>query len=203
MRNLIFEILVGYVMGSLPTAYWVGKFVKGVDIRKHGSGNVGATNVFRVVGKKWGVAVLIFDALKGALAVSFVPSLFPTVWVTPFVSHLISGIAAISGHTWTFWLGFKGGKGVATSAGVFLALAPKAAFAALGVWTLIFLWKRYVSLASMGTAVSFPLWVFCFYWNTERFPVLFPVSLLLTVFIFFTHRENIHRLRSGTEKRLF
>ncbi len=188
-------IFLGYFLGSIPTAYLVGKRLRGIDIRQHGSGNVGATNVFRVIGKKWGIAVLLFDMLKGALAVSLIAR-------GSFIIALVGGIAAIAGHTWTPWLGFKGGKGVATSAGVFLALAPKAAVLSLGVWFLLFFWKRYVSLASLGTALLFPLWVGLFYRQTDYFTLLFPISLAVPVFIFYTHRENLRRLREGTEKRL-
>ena len=202
MIHLILALIFSYLVGSIPTAYLVGKAVKGLDIRKYGSGNVGATNVFRVVGKGWGILVLLFDAVKGAFVVLFLPRFFPSGSLHPFLSSLLCGILAISGHAWTVWLGFKGGKGVATSAGVFLSLAPKAATIALIVWVLIFFWKRYVSLASISTAASFPFWVFFFYRSTERFPVLFPVSLLLVAFILYTHRSNIRRLLAGTEKKL-
>ena len=199
MLRFIQPLTLSYFLGSLPTAYLVGKKVKGLDIRKHGSGNVGATNVFRVVGKGWGIAVLLLDAFKGALAVSLVPRLFSDNF---FLLSLLCGIGAILGHTWNLWLGFKGGKGVATSAGVFFALAPKAAAAALVVWVLVFTWKRYVSLASIITAAVFPVWVFLFYRKEEKFLFLFPISLLLFVFILCTHQGNIKRLREGAEKRL-
>lgn len=191
-------ILLSYLLGSFPTGYLVGKSVRGLDIRQHGSGNVGATNVFRVVGKKWGIGVLGVDVLKGFLAVSLVPSLLNA----SFLHSVIFGIAAILGHTWTAWLRFRGGKGVATSLGVFLGLAPWATLSALGVWVLLFLWKRYVSLASLGMALSFPLWVSYFDRGRNSFAVLFSVSLAFTVFIFYTHRENIQRLRVGQEKKI-
>ena len=199
MFRFILPLTLSYFLGSLPTAYLVGKKVKGLDIRKQGSGNVGATNVFRVVGKGWGIAVLLFDAFKGALAVGFVPRLFLSDF---FLLSLLCGIAAILGHTWSLWLGFKGGKGVATSAGVFLALAPKAAAAALVIWVLIFIWKRYVSLASIVTAAVFPVWVALFYHQERKFFLLFLISLLLLAFILYTHRGNIKRLREGSEKGL-
>ena len=191
--GLIGGVAVSYLLGSLPTGYLVGKFVRRIDIRQHGSGSVGATNVCRVVGKRWGIGVLVIDILKGFLAVSLAPS---------FLNALIFGIAAIIGHTWTVWLRFRGGKGVATSLGVFLGITPGATLAAIGVWMLVFAWKRYVSLASLSTAMSFPLWVFCFNRNQDFFTALFPMSFVLTVFIFYTHRENIQRLRTGTEKKI-
>lgn len=201
--EIILAVLLSYLLGSLPTAYLVGKLLKGIDIREHGSGNAGATNVFRVVGKGWGIGVLIFDALKGAFAVRVVSSIFSTTVVSLPILQLICGMAAIAGHTWTVWLRFKGGKGVAASAGVFIVLAPKAAFCSLGIFIFLFVWKRYVSLSSLGAAVTFPLWVFAFYWSTEIFPVLLPISILLIFFIFYTHRGNIARLKAGTEKRLW
>jgi glycerol-3-phosphate acyltransferase PlsY len=191
--------VLSYLIGSLPTAYLVARTVRGIDIREYGSGNVGATNVFRVVGKKWGIGVLILDALKGFLSVSLLPLYFSSPSVSPFATGLVYGIAAIIGHTWTGWLRFRGGKGVATSLGVFLALTPLATATSLAVWAVVFAWKRYVSLASLGTALFFPLWVFCFYRNREFFPFLLPVSFCLTVFIFYTHRENLRRLREGKE----
>ena len=199
--KLLFGMLSSYLIGSIPTAYLVGKWTREIDIRKHGSGNVGATNVFRVVGKKWGVGVLLFDMLKGvAVVLGIAPFAFSAL--NPFVTMLVCGISAIIGHTWTVWLGFRGGKGVATSAGVFLALAPRAALVSLFLWAVLFAWKRYVSLASLGTALLFPLWVACFYGRSDDFWILCPISLGVPVFIFYTHRENIRRLREGTEKRL-
>lgn len=197
---MIFALVLSYLLGSIPTAYVVGRLVKGIDIREHGSGNVGATNVFRVVGKWWGIAVLIFDAMKGFFAVRWIPYSFSPD--PSFAFSLLCGIAAISGHTWTIWLKFKGGKGVATSAGVFIALAPLAAGTALLVWACLFAWRRYVSLASLSTALSFPIFVVFYYHGREFFGLLFPISLLLTVFTFYTHRENIKRLMKGEEKKL-
>lgn len=199
--TLFLGILLSYLVGSIPTGFLVGKWLKGIDIRRHGSGNVGATNVFRVVGKKWGIGVLIFDVLKGSIASVYLPRQIPT-GIDPFLTALIFGIASIVGHTWTVWLGFRGGKGVATSAGVFIGLAPKAACVALLIWFGLFAWKRFVSLASLITALSFPILVFSFYRNEDFFKVLSPISVGLTVFIFYTHRENIQRLCNGTEKKL-
>lgn len=195
-------ILVSYLVGSVPTGYGIGRIVRGVDIREHGSGNVGATNVFRVVGKAWGLLVLSVDILKGFLSSKWLPLYFSSETVSPYVTALVFGLAAIAGHSWTVWLRFRGGKGVATSIGVLLALAPEAAGAALFVWLLLFAWKRYVSLASLGMALSFPLAILGFYRTAEFFPILFAGGLGLSVFIFYTHRENIRRLRKGTEKRI-
>lgn len=198
--ELLPGLVLSYLAGSIPTAYLVGRMVRGIDIRTQGSGNVGATNVFRVIGRKWGIGVLFFDLLKGYIVVSGLPRFFSSPFPDPFVTRLIFGLGAMSGHTWPLWLGFRGGKGVATSLGVFLALAPQATGAAVFVWILVFLWKRYVSLASLAMAVSFPLWVLIFCQGADFFWILFPVSLGLTAFIFYTHRENLRRLREGREK---
>ena len=195
-------LFLSFLIGSFPTAYWLGRLLRGVDIRQHGSGNVGATNVFRVIGKKWGIAVLILDMMKGAALAAFLSPNFFSPALGQTLNALVLGLTAVCGHVWTPWLGFKGGKGVATSAGVFFALTPVPALEALVVWALVFAWKRYVSLASLVTASLFPIWVFLFYLKKEGFHVLFPISLIVPIFIFYTHRGNIQRLREGTEKRL-
>lgn len=200
--KIILGMALSYFIGSFPTAYVVAKAVQGIDIRKYGSGNVGATNIFRVVGKRWGIGVLIFDVLKGFATSSLVPLYFFSEALTPFTTALIFGLAAIGGHTWTLWLRFRGGKGVATSAGVFLALAPKAVSAAFLIWMILFWWKRYVSLASLGMVSSLPLWIAGFYGRTDHFGVLFLISLSLVPFSFYTHRENLRRLWEGKEKKL-
>jgi glycerol-3-phosphate acyltransferase PlsY len=200
--NAVFCLALGYLFGSIPTAYLVGKMTKGIDMRLQGSGNVGATNVFRVVGKKWGIAVLLIDMLKGFIPAFFLPRFCGPVLSSMFIPSLLAGIAAVAGHTWTPWLGFRGGKGVATSLGVLIALAPKAAGIGMCIWIALFFWKRYVSLASLGMALSFPFLVFLFYWKKDFFSILLPISLLLAGFLFFTHRGNIKRLREGAEKKL-
>lgn len=196
-------LFLSYLVGSIPTAYLVGKFVRGIDIRQHGSGNVGATNAFRVIGKKWGIAVLLFDIFKGFFAVFYLPTWVNGGTLPISVTSLVYGLAAIVGHTWTPWLGFRGGKGVATSLGVLIGLVPTAAGMALLTWLGIFLWKRYVSLASLGMAATFPFWMALFYRRSEFFPLLLLISVGLAAFLFYTHRENIRRLRQGQEKKLF
>ena len=200
--GLLLGLLASYLIGSIPTGYVIGKIVKRVDIRNEGSGNVGATNVFRVIGKGWGIGVLMFDILKGVVATSVVPLFLSAAFLSSFTNALLMGLAAIAGHTWTLWLGFRGGKGVATSLGVFLAIAPKASLGALLVWVALFAWKRYVSLGSLGAAATFPVWVVAFYSDEEYLGILFLISLGLGLFTFYTHRENLRRLREGTEKRL-
>lgn len=202
--NLLFCLVLGYLAGSIPTGYVVGRLVRGIDIRKAGSGNMGATNVFRVVGKKWGIAVLVFDMLKGYLAATLIPGLLSaSLEGSAFLASLIVGLAAVAGHTWTFWLHFHGGKGVATSLGVLLAVIPQAAALSLAVWISLFAWKRYVSMASMGMAVSLPLWIILFYRTHEFFSFLFCVTFVLAILILYTHRANLRRLRLGTERKIF
>lgn len=192
--------LSAYLAGSIPFGLIMGYWVKGLDVRKHGSGNLGATNVFRVVGKKWGIAVLVLDALKGFLAICligrFMPELSPVV-------RLALGITAILGHVFPVWLKFKGGKGVATSLGVFLALIPGPAAVTFGLWILIFALSRIISLASLLAACLFPGVIFVMLGGQPERPIYFVISLLLMGFISYTHRANIARLVRGEEKKLF
>lgn len=198
----ILGFLLSFLLGSIPTAYCVGRLVLGIDIRGHGSGNVGATNAFRVIGKNWGLAILLFDMAKGAVAAGLIPRIQFVELGSSLTASLLFGMAAVLGHTWTPWLHFRGGKGVATSAGVFLAVAPQALGAAIIVWIGLFIWKRYVSLASLGAAMSIPIWILLFFQESEEVAVLLPVSIILAVFIGYTHRENIRRLLKRQEKRI-
>jgi acyl phosphate:glycerol-3-phosphate acyltransferase len=205
----IVVVLVGYLLGSIPTGFLVAR-AKGVDIRATGSGNIGATNVFRVVGKGPGIFVLAVDALKGFVACEAVAGLGCWIagqgfrWLaaldtSPSAEYfpLVGGFAALLGHNYTCWLGFKGGKGIATSAGVLLALFPKALLAVLGVWALIFAVSRYVSLASIAGAFGLPFFVLIFGYSKERF----WVSVVMTILAIYKHRTNIRRLMAGTEHR--
>ena len=201
MQNF-FLIFLAYFAGSIPTGLFVARAVKGIDIREHGSQNIGATNVFRVVGKKWGILVFLLDALKGAFPVVSFPALLnPALRETSW--PLWFGIAAILGHTFSPWLSFKGGKGVATSLGVFLAAAPLPAGLTFGLWIVIFWGSHIISIASLSAALIFPLVCFLTARHSALFPTLFPVSLLLMAFIFYTHRANIGRLFRKEEKKLF
>ncbi len=197
----LFSFLAAYFCGSIPFGLLVAKGVKGIDIREHGSRNIGTTNVFRVVGKKWGVIVFLLDALKG----------YAGVWIASLIVRTIPGssvsflfaVTAILGHTFPVWISFKGGKGVATSLGVFLAVALLPTLIAFGLWILVFSFTRIVSISSLYAAAAFPLASLLFVLRFQSHPALIPISLLLCGFIFYTHRENIKRLRRGEEKRLF
>lgn len=192
-------ILVAYLLGSIPFGLLISQRLKGVDIRTLGSGNIGATNVFRTVGKKWGIVVFLLDTLKGYLAV-VLPRSFPLI--LPIPVQLCLGIAAIVGHSFPVWLRFHGGKGVATSLGVFLAIAPLPTSLAFLCWTVVFIFNRIISLASLSAALAFPCLVYVTERHRDGFLGLFGVSLGLCLFIFFTHRENLRRLFKGEEKRI-
>lgn len=194
-------LLLAYVAGSIPAAFIAGKVTRGIDLRQHGSGNLGATNVYRVLGAKVAVVVLLFDAAKGAVPVLWFPRLLtPTpdaratsLWAIAF------GIAAILGHVRpVFLLGKGGGKGVATASGVFGALVPVAIVITLAVWATVLVTSGYMSLASLAGAVVLPVAVAII--AGVRSP-LFLVSVLVAVFVFWTHRSNIRRLRRGEEPR--
>ena len=194
-----------FLCGSVPFGYWAGK-LKGLDIRQHGSGNIGATNVIRVCGKGIGIPVFILDMIKG-----LVPVLLPS-WMlagTEVTGSLLSatavvcGLAAILGHMFTPWLGFKGGKGVATAAGVLLGIAPIAMLVALGAWLLFFFTSRYVSLASMAAAIAVPATMAVQMATAKSWDgVLLGFGILLAILVVVRHRTNIHRLMAGTESRV-
>jgi acyl phosphate:glycerol-3-phosphate acyltransferase len=176
----------------MPFGYWLVRLARGADIRTRGSGNIGATNVWRVYGWRYGIPVILLDVGKG-----FVPALLGAQLVSP-LAGVVAGAAAMLGHWRPVFLGFaKGGKMVATAAGVFWALAPAVALVGLGIWALVFLATRYVSLASMTTAVALPLvaWLLGRPWPVVAFAAVAAVAVLLL------HRSNIARLRAGTENR--
>ncbi|HNQ88049.1 MAG TPA: glycerol-3-phosphate 1-O-acyltransferase PlsY [Verrucomicrobiota bacterium] len=192
--------LGGYCLGSLPTGYAVGR-ARGVDIRQVGSGNIGATNVLRVLGKPAGIFVLLVDALKGVAACAGLPrcvlAAMRDAAPDPGALALVAGVSAILGHNYTCWLRFKGGKGIATTAGVLGVLMPKALGVALGVWLLVFLASRYVSLASVAAALILPAAV----WVTGGEPGMVAAAGFLTALALYKHRANLERLGKGTEHR--
>jgi acyl phosphate:glycerol-3-phosphate acyltransferase len=190
-------VAIAYVAGSVPSAYIAGK-ARGVDLRKHGSGNLGATNVIRVLGTRIGLVVFAFDVAKGALPVLLLPrytvSPWPPVWIA-----IACGVAAIIGHTRPVFLGFRrGGKGVATAAGVFLALAPIQTLLILIVFAVVLLTSGYVSVGSLICAALLPVLIAVTL--GPRSPI-FTISVLVALFVFWTHRANIARLRRGEEHR--
>lgn len=190
--------VLGFLLGSIPFAYIVSKVVAGIDIRKVGSGNVGATNVARVLGLKWGTLVFFLDALKGFIPVFIVRLLVPY----NIELALATGLAPILGHVFTPFLGFKGGKGVATSLGVFLALSPIGVFLGFLVWiTAVFL-TGYVSLGSLLGSLTAFIWILFFDPNRHSLPFV-VLSGLVVVLIWFSHRGNIKRLLRGEESKIW
>ncbi len=217
--------LIAFLLGSIPFGLIIAR-AKGINIRQHGSGNIGATNVLRVIGKKYGISCLFLDALKGFIPVVIAISLirfegiknpmtltglapyaqdFPML--TAQIFQVITGFCAVLGHNYSPWVGFKGGKGIATSAGVLIALMPAAIVILIVVWLVVFLLTKYVSLASIITAAVLPLvtlWGSWFHgkiqngtWNKP----LFIFTLVIAVLAVWKHRSNIERLRNGTEHR--
>jgi glycerol-3-phosphate acyltransferase PlsY len=194
-------ILVSYLLGSIPAAYIAG-LSKGIDLRKHGSGNLGATNVIRVLGTKIGLLVFAFDMAKGGIPVAvfsrWLPISAPPL-VDPTLTGILCGAAAIIGHVRPIYLKFgRGGKGVATAAGVFLALVPIQAALALVIFAVVLLSSGYVSLGSLTSTVMLPVLIAITV--GVRSPVLW-IAILLAMFVFWTHRANIGRLRRGEEHR--
>src|SRR6202040_549981 len=189
--------IVCYLIGSIPSGYLVAR-TQGVDIRQHGSRNIGATNVLRVMGKKWGYLVFLCDASKGFLAVRLGMLVATHALLTPVLGGVIAAITCILGHNYTIWLGFKGGKGIATSGGVILALFPIAVICCIAiVWVVVFYSSKYVSLASIAAALALPFSVFLFVPKTgTEFWVVFGFSLLVCLLAVWRHQSNIVRLRS-------
>lgn len=205
MIFFLLMVVVAYLVGSFPTSIIVGKLLRGIDIRQHGSGNAGGTNVFRVLGAGPGIFVMAFDVFKGFAA---------TFWVSHIAAGklpleggllmLTAGIAAIVGHIWTVFAGFRGGKGVGTAAGMLLALFPKALVVCLVVFFMMLLITRIVSVSSMTAAVALPITLTVFR-TVLHWPVatsLYIFSFFAAILIIFTHRSNIQRLLKGTENRI-
>jgi acyl phosphate:glycerol-3-phosphate acyltransferase len=193
--SYVLTALVAYLIGSIPTGYLMAR-AKGVDIRSVGSGNIGATNVFRILGKGPGIVVLTIDALKGFLPAKFL--LLGAVPETAEYHSIVAGFFAIVGHNYTCWLRFKGGKGVATSAGVLIAWVPMALLIALGSWLVVLAVSRYVSLGSVLAALVLPLAV---WWTGEK-PLMIGIASVVSALAIYKHRANIKRLMDGTENRI-
>jgi glycerol-3-phosphate acyltransferase PlsY len=199
--HFILIALGAFLLGSIPTGYLVAR-AKGIDIRQHGSGNIGATNVFRTLGKPLGVLVFFLDALKGFAAVAVASALAPATGDTGTWAGIVAAVSAIAGHNYTPWLGFRGGKGIATSAGVLLALMPLAVLAIAIVWFLVFQISRYVSVASIAAAAALPVAIAAFWhYGLGGNAPLLGFALLISLLAIWRHRSNIQRLMNGTESR--
>lgn len=200
---IVVIILAAYLLGSVPSAVWLGRAFKGVDLREHGSGNAGATNAFRVLGKPIGTIVLLMDMLKGYLAVNLSHlqhEIDPgsEAWM---ILRIGLGFLAVCGHIFPVFAGFRGGKGVAAITGVALALHPWAALAAMGIYLLVFLIFKISALGSLAAVISYPIWIFWVF--PTEFLSIRIFSIVVLALVLLTHRSNIRRLLRGEEKVLF
>lgn len=192
--NFIIMLILCYFAGAIPSGVWIGKIFKGIDVRDYGSKNSGATNCYRVMGAKLGIAVLVVDILKG-----FLPMLIASKYVTGPFQTVFLGMVIILAHTYSCFINFKGGKGVATSLGVFLFLAPYVILVLILVFFTVFAMFRYVSLASIISASALPILVFIMDKSNNIY--LFVLSLIIGVFVIYRHKTNIERLYRGTETK--
>lgn len=191
MKHFIIFIL-GYFIGTISSSYLIGKFAGNIDIRKHGSGNLGATNTLRVLGLKAGIGVLLADFLKGVAATLI------GIWIGGEFGGLMGGLGAIVGHNWPVFLGFKGGKGIATSLGLIFTLFPKIGAILVVCGIIIIAATRYVSLASLVGSIMFPILVAVF--NYDLIYVI--ISIVIAVLAIYRHRSNIERLINGNENKI-
>ena len=197
-------VVLAYLVGSIPSSVWIGRRFYGTDVRDYGSKNAGATNTLRTLGKKAGIVVLLLDILKGWLAVSLVClSSYQSGSSTRIHLEVAMAISAIIGHIFPIYVGFKGGKGVATTMGIIMGISPPIALLCVVVFALVLIIFHYVSLASMLAITSFPFWMAYLYKSTH--PWLVGFSILLPVMVIITHRKNIFRLlrREESEIHLF
>ncbi len=215
MPNLLFILVLSYLVGSIPVSIILTKIIKGVDIRNYGSGNAGGTNVSRVLGKKFGILTILLDAMKGVIAVVFISRLylgnFPFPNNTPFddftLVQILAGVAAVIGHIWTIFAGFKGGKGIATSLGVLISVVTLDMILALGVFIGVVYLSRYISLASISAAISVPLIMIIreniFGVDIPSYHTILPFVIALSTLVIYTHRSNVSRLLNGNENKIF
>lgn len=213
MYLLSLIIILSYLVGSIPTGLLVGRWARGLDIRHHGSGNIGSTNVFRTLGWKWGITVQIGDIAKGLIAVLLIARLhygdFPFNNRTPFedltVVQIIAGLSAVIGHVFSVFLNFKGGKGINTAAGMLVGIAPIDISIAMVVFFLVLFSTGYVSLGSLSAATAFPTTLFVrfniFHVDIPSYHTLILFSIATTLLLFWAHRANIKRLLRGEENR--
>lgn len=201
---LIASAVCGYLCGSLPFGYWAGR-LRGIDIRQHGSGNIGATNVIRVLGKPIGIPVFLLDMMKGWL-----PVFLAAKWMTATgaesemisTAKVIGGFSAVLGHMYTFWLSFKGGKGIATTAGVLLGMSLAGFIGGWVAWLIVFFASKYVSLASIAAALAVPSSMALLMWREGKWDkVMLTFGIVVMVLAIWKHRSNIQRLLAGTENR--
>jgi len=200
---ILINVLIAYFIGSIPTAFWVGNYFHGIDIREHGSKNAGATNTFRVLGKKSGWIVLTVDVLKGLVAATL-PYWFQSQLVgfkdELLIMQLSTSFSAVFGHVFPIFAGFRGGKGVATSLGIVIGLNPLAAAICLVVFLVVFIFSKYVSLGAITAALVFPFVSFFILKNDNQIMIIFTIVLSFLVIV--AHRKNISRLIKGEENKM-
>ena len=199
--DLAILIILAYLIGSIPTAVWVSKRIYGIDIREHGSGNAGATNTFRILGKKAGSVVMAGDMLKGFLAVKL--SLLSSFsWSSEAITNLqvFLGLAAVVGQIFPIWADFRGGKGIATLFGMILSIQPLVAISLIGVFFLMLYLTRYVSLSSISASIAFPLLILVIFNEPEVSYRVFAIATAVLVVL--THHKNINRLLAGNESKV-
>lgn len=194
--NTISVIFLSYLLGSIPTGFLIGKYLKNIDLRKIGSGSTGATNVLRNIGKWPALFVFIIDVGKGILAVKIAQYSSDEVLI-----EVLAGIFAISGHIWPIWLKGKGGKAVATGLGMFLALSWKVGLASLGIFLIVLTQSKFVSLSSISAAMLLPVFMFVYLDNNYLHPYFF-ISLFVALLVIWKHRTNINRLLKGEESKI-
>lgn len=214
MYLFLLIILLSYIVGSIPTAIIISKLARGIDIREHGSGNAGGTNVFRVLGWKYGILTILLDALKGAIAVILISRLhygnIPFNNITPFddftLIQILAGLSAVVGHIWTIFAGFKGGKGIATALGFLLAVVTIDILLAFGIFIVVVTFSRYISLGSITAAFSLPLIMVVrenlFNVDIIGYHTALPFTIIIAFLVLYTHRANVSRLLQGTERKI-
>jgi glycerol-3-phosphate acyltransferase PlsY len=204
MLTLVLVLVISFLLGSIPFGYLAGR-IGGIDIRKAGSGNIGATNVVRVLGKRYGYPVFVLDFLKGLGAVKISLAIASGVrpeWASPEMFGVVAAVSSVIGHSFPPWLNFRGGKGVATSAGALFGLMPLATLIGIAIWILVFWLTRYVSVASVATAVVLPLVISIMTrLDQSQGNALFYSSLCIAAVVIWRHRSNLSRLMRGSEPR--
>lgn len=201
IANIAIVVIPSYLVGAIPASFIMGKMARGIDLREHGSGNLGAANTFRVLGRRAAVPVLLFDIGKGFFAVWYLSGFGDgTIWFS-----LLAAVSVVIGHNYSVFVRFSGGKGVGTTAGAFLALAPYAVLFCVFIWIVTLLLTRIVSLASMVAAVLLPVSVHLsnILFDADTHGSVLLLSVVVAVLVIYKHRPNIQRLREGSEKKIF
>jgi glycerol-3-phosphate acyltransferase PlsY len=201
---IIATTMVAYLLGSIPTAVWYGQGFFGIDIRQHGSGNAGATNTFRILGKRAGTIVMLVDVMKGYTAAT----LSSILWFSDIITdgevltfEIVFGIVAVLGHLYPIFAGFRGGKGVATLLGMVLAIHPEMALICIGIFLLVVIASQYVSLGSILAALAFPVLLLLQIFGQKESPLLIVFGFIMFLLVVLTHKKNIRRLLHGQESR--